>query len=74
MDLIDWIIGGALAALSLLMAVLMAVLMLVYAPVMLKTEADCLRQGFPKYSVSIGLERYCLNMQGAVTTVVVPQK
>jgi hypothetical protein len=24
--------------------------------------------------VSVGLERYCLNMQGAVTTVVVPQK
>lgn len=70
MDLIERIIGGVLAAFALLVAVMM----FVYLPVMLKTEADCLRQGFPKYSVSVGLERYCLNMQGAVTTVVVPQK
>lgn len=70
MDLIKWMIAGALAAFALMMVVLL----LVYLPVMLKTEADCLRQGFPTYSVSIGLERYCLNMQGSVTTVVVPQK
>jgi len=70
MDWIEWIIGSVLAA----GALLIAVMMFVYMRVMLKTEADCLRQGFPKYSVSVGLERYCMNMQGAVTTVVVPQK
>ena len=70
MDLIEWIFGGVQAAFALLMASLM----FVYLPVMLKTEADCLRQGFPKYNVSVGLERYCMNMHGAVTTVVVPQK
>ena len=67
---IDWIIGAVLAA----FAMLMLVLLVVYMPVMLKTEADCLRAGYPKYSVSVGLERYCLNMQGTVTIVVVPQK
>lgn len=66
MFLREWIVRGMLAAFVMFMFVLMAV--------MLKTEADCLRQGFPRYSVSIGLERYCLNIQGAVTTVVVPQK
>lgn len=70
MDWIKRLIGGLIAACALLVAVLL----LVYMPAMLKTEADCLRQGFPKSSVSVGLERYCMNMQGAVTIVVVPQK
>lgn len=45
-------------------------LMFVMVPVMIYTEAECLRNGYPKYHVSIGLERYCSNFDGAVTVKV----
>ena len=69
MRLFQWI-----DRLAIVFVLLMILVVAVYLPVMLKTEAECLRQGFPKYSVSVGLESYCLNLQGVVTTVVVPQK
>lgn len=60
-------------ALTLLAIVLVPLLtlcawvMFVMLPVMFYTEAECLRKGYPKYNVSIGLERYCSNLNGAVT-------
>ena len=36
-------------------------------PVLMYTEAECLRNGYPKSSVTVGLERYCMNLQGTVT-------
>lgn len=38
-----------------------------YLPVGLYTQAECLRKGYPKYNVSIGLERYCMNLEGTIT-------
>jgi len=37
------------------------------APISMYTQAECLRKGYPKYAVSIGLERYCMNLDGSVT-------
>lgn len=36
-------------------------------PVSMYTDAECLRQGYPKSSVTIGLERYCMTLDGSVT-------
>ena len=58
----------AVAAIICVPPVLIFLYIVVIAlPVMLYTEAECLRNGYPKYSVSIGLERYCMNLQGTVT-------
>ena len=46
----------------------------IYAPVRLYTEAECLAKGYPKYAVSVGLERYCVNLDGSVTVKVDHQK
>ena len=42
----------------------------IYTPVTLYAEAECLRAGYPKAYVSVGLERYCSNLDGAVTVKV----
>lgn len=44
--------------------------MFVYTPVSIYTEAECLRKGYPKHAVSVGLERYCMNLDGSVTVKV----
>ena len=46
------------------------IVLFLYLPVQLYTEAECLRKGYPKASVTIGLERYCLTLDGAVTVKV----
>ncbi len=48
-------------------------MMLVMMPVMAYTEAECLRSGYPKAHVTVGLERYCSNFDGAVTVRVTKQ-
>ena len=45
----------------------------VYLPVGFYTDAECLRQGYPKSHVTIGLERYCSNLDGTVTIRVYKQ-
>ncbi len=42
----------------------------IWVPVYIYTEAECLRQGYPKPKVSVGLERYCMNLDGSVTVKV----
>jgi hypothetical protein len=42
----------------------------VMVPVMMYTEAECLRNGYPKYAVTVGLSRYCTNLAGTVTVQV----
>ena len=39
-------------------------------PLSFYTDAECLRKGFPKSTVTIGLERYCMNLDGTVTVKV----
>ncbi len=45
----------------------------VIVPVIFYTEAECLRNGYPRSRVTIGLERYCLTLDGAVTVKVTKQ-
>jgi len=37
------------------------------AGIILYTEDDCLSKGYPKYRVSVSWDRYCINLDGAVT-------
>ena len=48
------------------------ILLLVYGtfiwmPVNIYNEAECLREGYPENKVSIGLERYCMTLDGVIT-------
>ena len=51
-------------------ALFVAYMLFIGMPVAMYTEAECLRKGYPKYSVSIGLERYCMNLSGSVVVKV----
>lgn len=42
----------------------------VWGPVALYAEAKCLEQGYPEYKVTVGLEKYCLNLDGTITVAV----
>ena len=42
----------------------------IMVPVLMYTEAECLREGYPEYRVSIGLERYCMTLDGVITVKV----
>jgi hypothetical protein len=41
--------------------------MLIWLPVNLYAEAKCLEQGYPESRVSVGLEQYCMTLDGSVT-------
>ena len=51
----------------------MAYLIIVIMPVKMYAEAECLRAGYPVFHVTIGLERYCSTLDGAVTVKVQKQ-
>ena len=34
----------------------------IYMPVTIYTESECLREGYPEYRFSVGLERYCMTL------------
>lgn len=61
------------AAIFLPILAMLAYMMLVMMPVTAYTEAECLRSGYPKAHVTVGLERYCSNFDGAVTVKVTKQ-
>lgn len=42
----------------------------VLTPTIMYTKAQCLRQGYPDAQVTVGLERYCTTLDGAVTVKV----
>ncbi len=45
----------------------MGYLLFIAMPVILTTEATCLRAGYPKARVSVFLERYCITLEGNVS-------
>lgn len=54
-----------------LVMIFISLSLLVYVVgVHLLTQNDCLKQGYPEYKVSVTLDRYCLDIEGAVTTKV----
>lgn len=65
-DLFSWFAVAVLAAVALFVLYTM----LIFTPVSIYTQAECLRKGFPKHAVSVGLERYCMNLDGSVTVKV----
>lgn len=50
-----------------------AYMILVMLPVLFYAESECLSHGYPKAHVTVGLERYCSNFDGAVTVRVTKQ-
>lgn len=70
----ELLIERTLLLFGALLLLLAAYCACVWIPVALVVESGCLSRGFPKSAVTIGLNRYCMNMDGAVTTVVVPLK
>ena len=62
-----------LAAIFIPILAFFAYLIFVMMPVMAYAEAECLRNGYPKAHVTVGLERYCSNFDGAVTVKVKKQ-
>ena len=60
---------------AVLVAIFVLFALLVYVVgVCLHTQNDCLKQGYPEYKVSVTLDRYCLDIEGAVTTKVERQR
>ena len=49
---------------------LMVYTMFIWMPVNIYNEADCLSKGYPEHRVSVGLERYCMNLDGTITVLV----
>lgn len=43
---------------------------MVWGPVALYTEVKCLEAGYPEYKVTVGLQKYCLNLEGTVSVQV----
>ena len=44
--------------------------MIIWMPVNVYNEAKCLEKGYPEHRVSVGLERYCMNLDGTITVSV----
>ena len=61
---------GALALILTPIILFLLFTLFVVMPVSLATNAECLRNGYPKSEVTIGLERYCMNLNGTVTVKV----
>lgn len=42
----------------------------IWAPYNVYAESQCLAKGYPEYRVSVGLETYCMNLDGSLTVKV----
>lgn len=62
-----WIIRFLSVVFMGLLAVFAIYVLFIITPVVFYTDAECLKQGYPKGEVTIGLERYCTNLAGSVT-------
>ena len=51
-------------------ALILFAVVFLYLPVRLYAEAECYRRGYPEARITIGLERYCMNLDGSVTVKV----
>lgn len=66
-------IEKAICTVLIVIALFAAYLMFVLIPVAFYADAECLRAGYPRSQVTIGLERYCTTLDGAVTVRVTKQ-
>ena len=64
------IISYVLITIGGICALFIAYGLFVLSPVRMYAQAECLRSGFPVAHVTIGLERYCSTLDGAVTVKV----
>jgi hypothetical protein len=69
--LIDRLVPAALLTLAALMLAVLLFGSFVFFPIALHAEAECLRMGYPVARVTVGLERYCTTLDGAVTVKVI---
>lgn len=66
----DFLFDKALPFFMVVISILCICLMLVWLPVHLINEDECLSKGYPETSTSIKLTGYCKNIEGVVTGVV----
>ncbi len=64
---IEKIIGVLFFALLAASGMFCIYIMFVIMPVSLYAESECLKKGYPKAHVTVGLEQYCSTLDGAVT-------
>lgn len=64
---IERLIGWLLVLFCTPLVLFLCWLLFVLLPVALWTEQQCLAKGMPNASVTIMLDRYCLNLDGSVT-------
>lgn len=53
-----------------IIALFLAYAIFIYTPVALYAEAKCLTKGYPESRVSVGLEQYCMTLDGTITVKV----
>lgn len=63
-------IDNIMAVVFIVLGICLAYLMFALVPMALYADAKCLRNGYPKSQVTIGLEMYCTTLDGAVTVKV----
>jgi len=63
LDVVTWVIASALI-------VMVIYFLIVRVPVIVKTEAACLKQGYSEYHVTWDMDSYCSNPNGSVTVKV----
>lgn len=69
-DFFDWVVGCLVVTAFCALFLFVGYMTFIVVPVSLYTDAECLRKGYPKSQVTIGLERYCINLAGDVTVTV----
>lgn len=70
MDTLDKVMLAFACVFGIPLAVMGAYALFVYVPVLAYTESKCLEAGYPRASVTVDLDRYCMNLEGAVTVEV----
>ena len=65
----DWdeMMMGVFAVFGVFVIILFILGVCIYLPVQLYTDAECLREGYPESRITVGMERYCMNLDGSVT-------
>ncbi len=67
--MIEKIVG----VIAVVLTIFFSYVLFVLFPVMIYTESKCLEQGYVKSHVTFTLDRYCSNLDGAVTHKIVKQ-
>ena len=66
----DKILENLFPAFFIILALVMGYMLFVFIPAALYADSKCLAAGYPKSSVTIGLDMYCIGLDGTVRSTV----